>query len=183
MVKFVLGILIVCFTSFCGYVFAKKYRDRKQFFSQFHEFNERFLSEISYYRRPVKEFAAKYPYSGDFALLLADFLSSLDRGKRSVREAHEQDKEQDKEEDGDGAFEAAKLPFPDFLTEEERGFARDYFSMLGRGDSGSQKAYFSSVKSFLSDYKCKSGEDCKRYGDLYLKMGFLLGLLILVLIV
>lgn len=171
MVKFVLGILIVCFTSFCGYVFAKKYREKMRFFSQFHEFNERFLSEISYYRRPVKEFVAKYPYTGDFALLLKDFISSLDREKKSAYAGEEKE------------FETADLTFPDFLTEEERGFARDYFFMLGRGDSGSQKAYFSSVKSFLSEYKSKSGEECKRYGDLYLKMGFLLGLLILVLIV
>ena len=60
---------------------------------------------------------------------------------------------------------------------------RDYFSMLGRGDSNSQKAYFSSVKSALSDHKKKSAADCQRYGDLYLKLGFLLGLAILVLIV
>ena len=53
MIKFILGVAIICFTSFCGYVLAKKYRQRKNFFSQMNEFNERFLSEIAYYRRPI----------------------------------------------------------------------------------------------------------------------------------
>ena len=80
MIKFILGMAIVCFTSFCGYVLAKKYRQRKNFFAQMNEFNERFLSEIAYYRRPVGEFAEKYAYKGEFEILLNAFLDSLGSG-------------------------------------------------------------------------------------------------------
>lgn len=41
------------------------------------EFNERFLSEIAYYRRPVKEFSQKYEYQGEFEVLLCSFIDSL----------------------------------------------------------------------------------------------------------
>ena len=51
MAKFLLGVAIVAFMSFLGYLLAKKYRKRRDFFVQFTLFNERFLSEISYYRR------------------------------------------------------------------------------------------------------------------------------------
>ncbi|MBQ5927253.1 MAG: hypothetical protein IIX01_04960, partial [Clostridia bacterium] len=70
-----------------------------------------------------------------------------------------------------------------FLSQDEKRFVSDYLSMLGRGDSASQKAYFQSQKNFLNQYKTKSVEECKKYGDLYVKLGFLLGLAILVLIV
>ena len=46
MLKLLSGIAIIAFTTFCGYFFSKKYRQRKIFFAQFKEFNERFLNEI-----------------------------------------------------------------------------------------------------------------------------------------
>ena len=70
MIKFFLGVAIVGFCSFCGYLFAKKYRQRKLFFSQLATFNERFINEISYYRRPLVQFASAYAYKGEFSLLL-----------------------------------------------------------------------------------------------------------------
>ena len=64
MLKFLLGVAIIAFTTFCGYLLGKKYRIKKQFFLQLNEFNERFLSEIAYYRRPLREFIAGYAYQG-----------------------------------------------------------------------------------------------------------------------
>ena len=66
MTKFLFGIVMIAFTSFCGYLLARKYRQRKLFFRQLYEFNERFLTEIAYYRRPIQEFAAKYTYRGEY---------------------------------------------------------------------------------------------------------------------
>lgn len=168
MIKFILGIAIVCFTSFCGYVLAKKYRQRKNFFAQMNEFNERFLSEIAYYRRPVKEFAKKYAYKGEFDDLLCAFVETLGAGTK---------------ENSDGSSSEPPLPAYSFLSKDETAFVNDYFLMVGKGDSASQNAYFTSVKGTLGDYKKKSAEECKKYGDLYLKLGFLCGLTILILII
>ena len=166
MIKFILGVAIVCFTSFCGYLLAKKYRQRKSFFVQMNEFNERFLSEIAYYRRPIKEFSEKYEYKGEFDELLSSFVGSL--GKSG---------------DAEGQAEKGFLPEYSFLTKDEAGFVRDYFLMVGKGDSASQSAYFTSVKGTLGEYKRKAAEECAKYGDLYLKLGFLYGLMILVIII
>ena len=163
MIKFILGMAIVCFTSFCGYMLAKKYRQRKNFFVQMNEFNERFLSEIAYYRRPVKEFSQEYEDRGEFEVLLCSFIDSL--------------KNDEREESG------SSLPVFSFLTKDETAFVNDYFLMLGKGDSSSQNAYFTSVKPALGEYKKKSAEDCVRYGDLYLKLGFLFGLMVLILLI
>ena len=161
MVKFLLGVAMVAFTTFCGYLLSKKYRKRRLFFHELYAFNERFLSEIAYYRRPIKEFVTSHVFYGEFNDFLADFFLSVDDGT---------------------PFYADDTEYA-FLREEERRFAAEYFRMLGRGDSLSQNKYFSSVKSNLVQYKEETEKDSKRYGDLYIKIGFLCGLLILILIV
>lgn len=162
MIKFLLGVATVAFTAFCGYLLAKKYRQRKLFFLQMKEFNERFLNEISYYRRPIAEFISGYAYQGEFQTLLSLFFERIK--ERSVTEKMFLDGE---------AF--------SFLSRDERTFVEDYFQMLGKGDSVSQKGYFSSVKSELSRLQTSTETECKKYGDLYVKIGFLCGLLILIL--
>lgn len=164
MVKFLLGIAIVAFSSYCGFVLTKKYRKRKLFFMQLKEFNERFLSEISYYRRPIGEFASKYVYQGEFRVFLENFFTELDEISQSTEAA-------------------VTFEMCDFLTDEEKSVVGDYFKMLGKGDSASQKVYFSAAKEKLGKLQASAETDCKKYGDLYIKLGFLLGLLILILII
>ena len=164
MVKFLLGIAIVGFGSYCGYVFAKKYRKRKLFFAQLKEFNERFLSEVSYYRRPLGEFWAKYTYKGEFQMFLQTFFAEIDELSQS---------------------EHRSMSFPDceFLKSEDKALMEDYFKMLGKGDSASQKTYFSAAKERLAKVCTEAESEYKKYGDLYIKLGFLCGLLILILMI
>lgn len=162
MAKFFLGIAIVAFTSFCGYFLAKKYRKRKEFFTQFYYFNERYLSEIAYLRRPLVEFINRYGYKGEFLYLLECFLSAISKGMK---------------------MDLTTLSEFEFLTKEEKTVTESYFLMLGRGDSASQNAYFSAQKERLSALEKQARTDSKKYGDLFVKIGFLCGLLILILII
>ena len=164
MLKFLLGVGIVAFTSFCGYLFARKYRQRNDFFSQFKEFNERFLSEISYYRRPIREFMGAYSYRGEFQEFLQAYNMQIE--EQGYKEGGFMDMEE-----------------YSFLTNEEKRMIKDYFLMLGRGDSSSQKSYFSSVKIGIDKLQVEAEIQRKRYGDLYIKLGFLCGLFILILII
>ncbi len=164
LIKFMLGIAVVAFTSFCGRFLAKKYRQRKQFFRQLNEFNQRFLAEIAYYKRPIRQFIASYTYQGEFNDLLQDVLNNLEEsgGLQDVF-YHKND-------------------YPFLKTDEKKGI-EDYFSMLGKGDTDSQKGYFSTVKERLNTWDSEAEKQCKRYGDLYVKLGFLFGLLVLILII
>lgn len=60
---------------------------------------------------------------------------------------------------------------------------QDYFLMVGRGDSASQKTYFSSVSGVVSKWASDANLAAKKYGDLYIKLGFLCGLFVLILII
>ena len=164
MIKFFLGIAIVAFTSLCGYLLANKYRQRKLFFKQFNEFNERFLNEIAYYRRPIKEFLSVYSYQGEFNDLLTALFSAI-KNKAPTESIF------------------AELSKYSFLKEEEKRTVEDYFFMLGKGDSASQRGYFSSLKTTLAELEKESFQTAKRYVDLYVKLGFLCGLLFLILLI
>ncbi len=164
MIKFFAGIAVVAFTTFCGYLLAGKYRKRRLFFTQLQTFNERFLSELAYYRRPLQVFIREYNYKEEFALLLQRFLSCI-KNENELKEV---------ELFGESFF---------FLKKEERQIVLNYFSMLGRGDSTAQKGYFSAVKNNLISMQEECVITCKKYADLYIKLGFLFGLLILILIV
>lgn len=164
MIKIILGISIVAFTSFCGYILSGKYRRRKEFFRQFNEFNERFLSEISYYRRPLADFITQFSYKGEFNELLHLFYERI-----SMEEEEE--------------LNLTENSCFYFLLKEEKSFVDNYFLMIGRGDSVSQKGYFSSVKEKMISMRSDAENQSKKYADLYVKIGFLCGLLILILII
>ena len=114
---------------------------------------------------PIKEFSGKYVYKGEFDELLCAFVETL--GKNGEEDPQTK----------------SSLPTFSFLSKDEGDFVNDYFLMVGKGDSASQSAYFTSVKGTLGEYKRKSAEECTKYGDLYLKLGFLCGLMILVIII
>ena len=164
MLKFIVGTAIVAFSSFCGYKFAGKYRRKKQFYKQFCVFNERFLEELSYARRPIGEILSKGVYTGEFQILLCAFVSYLQNN------------------DKDFFLTLNEGPFS-FLTEDEKMELCDYFLTLGKGDSKAQKGYFLSVKERIEKRRLDAEEKCKRYADLYVKLGFLCGLFILILII
>ncbi len=159
-----LGIAVVAFFTFCGYTFAKKYRKRKTFFAQMAHFNERFLTEISYYKRPLSVFAESLHYKGEFEVFFKWFISALGsvdliENSRTLLENFE------------------------LFSEEEKAFIIDYFSLIGKGDSLSQKQYFLAVKTQLEGYRDATKEECEKFGNLYIKLGFLAGLTVLIVIV
>ncbi len=166
MLKLLIGLAVVAFCGFLGYFLSKKYRKRKEFFLQFSQFNERFLTEISYSKRPITKFLTAYPYKGEFDVLLEAFYQSLYLDRAGGRQVF--------------LFGKQELPF---LSADELTFTQDYFNNLGKGDSDAQKKYFSAAQLQLCAWKEKGVQDGKKYGDLYIKLGLLAGLAALILIV
>lgn len=161
-IKIILCLSILAFTSGVGYFLAGKYRQRKLFFTQFLQFNERFLREISYAKRPVKEFITAYSYKGEFAELLNKYLSEL--GKENV-------------EFMKYVEETA------FLEKDEPKTVLEYFESIGKGNSDSQKRYFTNANGVLTESFEKANAEYKKNADLYVKLGVLIGLAIIIIIV
>ena len=159
-VKIVLCVTLLIFTSGIGYVFALKYRKRKQFFSQFYDFNERFLRELEYSRRPLTDFIQNCLYKGEFSDLLSIFLMNSD----------------------------IEMPLQDyfssitFLKLDEEKTISQFFNELGKGDCESQKKVFGNYLKDLGHKKTETNSDYKKYAELYVKLGVLVGISIIILI-
>ncbi len=69
-IKLLLCALIVAFCTFLGYLAAGKYRARRKFFAQMSAFNERYLNELTYARRTLRELINEVGEGGDFYALL-----------------------------------------------------------------------------------------------------------------
>ncbi len=153
MLKVFCAVAIVAFSSYAGYFCAGKYRKRKAFLFQLNSFNERFLNELNFNRRPLKALLKEGEYTGEFK----EFLSNYEVGKIICEHS--------------------------FLSSDDKSLVNAYFSTLGKGDSFSQSGYFSNMKQSISKSAADAELALKKYGDLYLKLGFLAGLAIVVLIV
>lgn len=158
MAKIVVGLALVVFCGFCGYLLTKKYRLRKDFFRQYALFNRNFLSEIAFSRRPIERLIEKGAYTGEFESLIKSFLTALKNGDTKL----------------------LSMQLPDCLDADERTFVEEYFSYLGRGDSVGQKGYFALADKTIAQKKDESEKQSKKYVDLYVKMGVLLGLALLI---
>ena len=96
------------------------------------QFNERFLTEIAYYKRSVPKFLTAYAYKGEFDVLLRTYYKELLQENVGGRRTFSVGKEE--------------LPF---LSADEISFIHDYFLTIGKGDSRSQQEYFSAAKGNL----------------------------------
>ena len=145
LIKSILCVTLLIFTSGIGYGFALKYRKRKQFFTQLYEFNEKFLHELSFSRRPLAEFIKNTCFKGEFLDLLRAFV----------------------------ALEESEVCFLNFFsnitflkTEEEQEITQ-FFADLGKGDSESQKKSFSNRLKLLSQKKIEVENEYKKYSNFF----------------
>lgn len=153
-IKILLCVFIVGFCVLLGYFAAGKYRARKSYFSQLSVFNEKYLNELDYARRPIGTFLSEQNFEGDFAKTVKEYVKSRQ----------------------------ANVKYS-YLTKDERGACEDYFSMLGKGDAPSQRSYFSSRKAEIEQKRAESEKEAKSRGALYVKLGLLAGLAFVILIV
>lgn len=152
--KILIAIAVIAFCTAIGYLLAGKYRARRKFYEQFCLFHERYLNELNYARKPLPEFLKEYEYTGDFAKALKQCVEARD----------------------------CAIKFS-FLTQEEKAACGNYFSMLGKGDSLSQKSYFGAQTPTLEQKRTEGEAQAKARSGLYIKLGLLAGLAIVILIV
>lgn len=151
--KIIVSAAIVGFCVFLGYLAAGKYRARKNFYAQLSTFNERYLTELTYTRKPLGAFLQDYAYSGDFKKTIVSFAKSR----------------------------KPELGYS-YLTKEEKKECADYLAMLGKGDALSQRNFFGAQRTALEEKRSASEKEAKSRGDLYLKLGLLAGLAFVILI-
>ena len=153
-IKIIVGILSVIVFTKIGYDKSKNYKEKLAFYNSITLFCDKFLVELEYKKSHVEK-VLKDSYSSSSAKKL--FNSYLN----------------DKN----------NLIFPDFLNNEEKSILSDFFMKLGLGDTDSQKIYVKSYKNTFEKKASESWQNFKKYSNLYLKIGFMFGLTLMIVVI
>lgn len=154
MIRYILYVCIVLFLTYIGYFISGKYRIRKEFYKNWLLFHRVFLSEIEYVRRPVPDVVSGFQAEGAFKKIIDEYQ------KKHLIEKDES-----------------------ILDKDENLFLRDYFSFLGKSDGATQSDFFRSVGKKLEENAVKAEKNALKYTDLYVKLGFLCGVAIVILLI
>ena len=146
-----LGVCSLVLCTILGYFFAQKYCQRRDFFNSFSSFNKRFKGEVGFTKNSIISLVDKQTQKDDFYKYLADFLSS---GKVNVEEK--------------------------YLNKEDVSFFYEYLKNLGVGDVETQIKYLDSLEKQIELKVKEATENDKKYRSLYIKLGFLIGLVVLI---
>ena len=146
-----LGIISLLSCTAIGYFLSEKYIDRKNFYNDFYSFNERLLYEVSFGQKTV------------LTLIVEEKNKNRAFGK-SLYSLVTQSKQNNVK----------------FLSEDEKSFFTDYSLGLGKSDIKTQINYLNGYKYTLADKKKCAESETGKYKNLYVKIGFLLGIIILI---
>ena len=143
--------LIICTTA--GYFLGAKYKDRKVFFEDFNAFNNKLLNEISFSQRSLSEIIKG---CGQNDSVFYEIIKSGDNLQETVNKKAV------------------------FLDDEEKNTLCEYIKTIGKTDKSTQENYLKSTQGLISEKIKKTSEEYRKYKNLHVKIGFLLGLMVLV---
>lgn len=150
--KIILGIILVGLCVYLGYFFSSKYIDKRKFYEDFWNFNKKIKNEVSFSQKTINKMIDE---QGEKTLFYQTF----------ENEFNEKSEKNDKIK---------------FLSKNEKEFFREYVSMIGKSDNASQISYIDSSDTRIKELLDESSENEKKYKSLYIKLGFLLGVILFI---
>lgn len=149
------GATLVAISTLTGFLLSVKYTERKKFYTDFYSFNKKYLECVSFSGDSVKKILSENNTAGsDFYGYVESFINNNE-----------------------------KTFTKKYLSEEESVFLRDYASSLGRGDYETEKKKASVSLEKIKERMDRSLEEEKKYKPLLIKLGFLFGGIIFILII
>ncbi len=152
--KIILGIIIMILCVVIGYFYSKKYQERKKYFEDFKNFNGRVKNEVNFSQTSLISIVKSI---------------STDTAFNSYVHGYFIDK--------NDSIDKLK-----FFNEHERTFVSDYMKNIGQGDKNSQSQFLESSEKQIEKYLDDAIEEDKKYRPLCIKLGFLFGLIILIIL-
>ena len=147
-----IGILCVIVCSLIGKILSEKFQKRKDFFSELNNLNQKLKSEITFKQSSLRD--------------IIDNLNNETLKSYLV----------------ECVFNKNQTINVVFLSNDENDFIRDYAANLGVFDRNSQLSFLTSVDAQIQTYYKTSREEEQKYRKLYIKLGFLFGLIIMVVV-
>ena len=149
------GILMIAISTLIGFMLSIKYTERKKFYSDFYSFNKRYIECVSFSGDSLKKLLSENNSSGsDFYEYMQAFI--LDKTAVFKKK---------------------------YLGADESAFLYEYAATLGRGDYETEKTKANVSLEKIKERKEKSVDDEKKYKPLLIKLGFLFGAIVFILLI
>lgn len=152
--KLILGLVVVIISTTLGYTFSTKYKLKRLYYTSFYNFNKLLKNEVSFTKKTIIEIIDNIKESNIFY----DNLKNIFNIKNYKLENKN-------------------------LNNDEIIFLYDYVERIGQTDPKTELDYLSSIELVLKENMDEAISIEKKYKPLCIKMGFLLGLIIFILIV
>ncbi len=162
--KYIFIVLLFGVCVVVGYVMSLKYAKRKKFFTSLITVADKLCMEINFSRERLRVLFANLDENLKKHLLGVDeqFVRFLDRECELV--------------------ESEIFKKADCLKADEKEAILMFFKMLGRSDVENQTKEISSYVSRFGEFKKTCDEEHKKYGSLSIKLGFICGLFVAVIL-
>lgn len=139
-------------SAFLGFTLSIKYGESKEFWDKFGFWHKKIKAEIAFSQNPLAEIFDSSNKNDGFLIAVKEYLAE----KR------------------------IKTEFK-FLSEDELSFLNKYLQNLGTLDKVSQLNYLNSIEPELTSFSDAAFAKYKKMRPLFVKLGFLLGLIIFIL--
>ena len=146
--------IIPILTAFLGYLFSVKYGQIRDFWDKFGFWHKRIKAEIAFSQNSLPEIFGESEKSDAFSDCVREYVIGNDK--------------------------SVKLKF---LSDEEMEFLNKYLQNLGRTDKDSQLNFLNSFEPELEKFIHNAENKSKTYRPLCVKLGFLLGLIVFILLI
>lgn len=149
----IVGIIFLLVCVFISYVLSCKYSDKTKFYQDFVAFNNKVISEISFSLNSIPKIIKNSSNDSPFYLVVADFVNN-------------------------NSFNCNYK----FLKESDKEYVKSYLDNIGKSDRETQLQYFKNINEELSNRVIDAKEDEKKYKSLFIKVGFLIGLIAFIIV-
>jgi hypothetical protein len=146
----ILGVVGLVFCLFFSSRLSEKYSLRHCFYNDFSTFNDRLKNEIAYTQNSIIKTIEQFDSKSDFFCGVNDYFKLSNKFQKS------------------------------YLSNEEIDEFNSYLSTIGKGDKQSQLLYLDGVKDSVNKKREQTEMEEKKFKPLYKKVGFMIGLIVLI---
>lgn len=154
--KLFIGATSIVISTLLGYLFSRKYTKKKLFYCNFDNFNKILKSEIAFSQKTLKEIIKTQNLTNnDFLINFLSFLKDKDKFNLKI----------------------------DYISNDEKNFLLEYYENIGKTEKGCQLEFLRQSEENLYFYYKNAMDSEKKYKLLCIKLGFLVGLIIFILVI
>ncbi|MBQ8197617.1 MAG: stage III sporulation protein AB [Clostridia bacterium] len=159
--KIIFGFISIIICTFLGYKFSLKYSGKKKYYESFYNFNKLMQTEVRFKQATLKETLKNINENDDFYVILKDCFVSNIKFDELLKEKNKKIK---------------------YLTKDDVDYLQTYVNNLGTTDLDTQSRFLDVADKVLIEKNTKANKDENKYKTLCLKIGFLIGLMIFIII-